>query len=70
LVVVRYIRPFLFTRQQSTIITTAFETEVRYQALLDAMSPAERLSRSAAMFAWTREQLSRPISESLTWFGR
>lgn len=35
--------------------------EREYQARLDAMSPAERVARSAAMFAWTREQLARQI---------
>ena len=37
------------------------EIEIEYQTRLDSMTPAERVARSAAMFAWTREQLARQI---------
>ena len=35
--------------------------ESLYQQCIDAMSPAERVARSAAMFQWTREQIARQI---------
>jgi hypothetical protein len=35
--------------------------ESRYQEAIDALTPAERVARSAAMFAWTREQIGRQI---------
>lgn len=46
-----------------------------YRARIDAMTPVERVARSAAMFQWTREQLARQIlaerggcdSETLKW---
>ena len=49
--------------------------ELRYQERIDALTPAERVARSAAMFAWTREQIARQIvseqgemdGESLEW---
>ncbi|MGI9470759.1 MAG: hypothetical protein ACR2NZ_04450 [Rubripirellula sp.] len=37
--------------------------EREYQSRLDAMSPAERVSRSAAMLTWTCEQLARQITK-------
>jgi hypothetical protein len=37
------------------------EIEARYQEGIDAMTPAQRVARSAAMFAWTREQIARQI---------
>ncbi len=39
--------------------------ELEYQKRIDAMTPAERVARSAAMFEWTREQLARQITEQL-----
>ena len=49
--------------------------ENAYQRQIDSMSPAERVARSAAMFVWTREQLTRQIiaergpteAETLKW---
>jgi hypothetical protein len=49
--------------------------EARYRECIDAMTPAERVARSAAMFVWTRDQIARQIiseqgemdSESLKW---
>lgn len=49
--------------------------ESQYRDCIDAMTPAERVARSAAMFAWTRDQIARQIiseqgdmdSESLKW---
>lgn len=46
-------------------MTTPSAIEIEYQTRLDAMSPAERVARSAAMFAWTRDQLARRISAEL-----
>ena len=46
-------------------MTTPSAIEIEDQTRLDAMSPAERVARSAAMFAWTREQLARQISAEL-----
>ena len=49
--------------------------EAQYQEAIAALSPAERVARSAALFAWTRDQLARQIvaeqgamdSEQLKW---
>ncbi len=49
--------------------------ELAYQQQIRAMTPAERVARSAAMFQWTREQIARQIvaqrgptaPESLKW---
>jgi hypothetical protein len=46
-----------------------------YRELLDALTPADRVAKSAAMFAWTREQIARQIvsergpvdTETLKW---
>ncbi len=46
-----------------------------YQEAIDALTPAERVARSAAMFAWTRGLIARQIvaeqgatdSERLKW---
>lgn len=46
-----------------------------YRERVDAMTPSERVARSAAMFQWTREQLARQIvaergdcdAETLKW---
>lgn len=35
--------------------------ELAYQQQICAMTPAERVARSAAMFQWTREQIARQI---------
>ncbi len=43
------------------IEVTATEVELEYERRWKAMSPAEKISRSAAMFAWTRQQISRRI---------
>jgi hypothetical protein len=40
---------------------TATEVELEYERRCRAMSPAEKISRSAAMFAWTRQQMARRI---------
>lgn len=34
------------------------EIELEYQRRWQAMSPAERVARSAAMLAWTRQQMA------------
>ncbi len=36
--------------------------ELEYQRRTDAMTAAERVARSAAMFQWTRDQLARQIT--------
>lgn len=35
------------------------DVELEYQKRIDAMSPADKMARSAAMFAWTRQQMAR-----------
>ena len=35
--------------------------EIAYQQQIDALTPAERVARSAAMFQWTREQIARQL---------
>ena len=37
------------------------EIELEYERRWKAMSPAERVARSAAMLAWTRQQMARRI---------
>lgn len=37
------------------------EVEQEYQRRWKAMSPVEKVSRSAAMFAWTRQQMALRI---------
>lgn len=39
----------------------ASEVELEYARRLKGMSPAEKMARSAAMFAWTRQQMARRI---------
>jgi hypothetical protein len=39
----------------------ATEVDLEYERRWKAMSPAEKFSRSAAMFAWTRQQMARRI---------
>lgn len=34
------------------------EIELEYERRCQAMSPAEKVARSAAMFAWTRQQMA------------
>ena len=34
------------------------EIEIEYERRWKAMSPAEKVARSAAMFAWTRQQMA------------
>ena len=43
-------------------MTTPSVIEARYRDCIDAMTPAERVARSAAMFAWTRNQIARQIT--------
>lgn len=40
---------------------TASKVELEYQRRCEAMSPAEKISRTAAMLAWTRQQIARQI---------
>lgn len=35
--------------------------ESHYRDRVDSLTPAQRVARSAAMFAWTREQIARQI---------
>lgn len=42
----------------------ATEVDLEYERRIKAMSPAEKVSRSAAMLAWTREQMARRILAS------
>ncbi len=35
--------------------------ESEYRDRIDALTPAERVARSAALFAWTRDQIARQI---------
>lgn len=35
--------------------------EKEYQARMNALSPAQRVARSAALFQWTREMLARQV---------
>ena len=37
------------------------EIELEYERRWKAMSPAEKVARSAAMFAWTRQQMALRI---------
>jgi hypothetical protein len=40
------------------------KVDLEYERRIRAMSPAEKISRSAAMLAWTREQMARRILAS------
>ena len=40
---------------------TASNIESAYRDRINAMTPAERVARSAAMFQWTRGQIARQI---------
>ena len=49
-------------------VTTPSAVELAYQRRMDSMSPAERVARSAAMFAWTREHLlARSLQHKVRW---
>lgn len=50
-------------RNGETRVETS-EIELEYERRWKAMSPAEKVSRSAAMFAWTREQMARRIQRA------
>jgi hypothetical protein len=39
------------------------EIELEYQKRVDAMSPAEKMARSVAMFEWTRQQMARRLRQ-------
>ena len=40
------------------------EVELEYQKRISEMSPSQRMSRTAAMLAWTRQQIARRIQSS------
>lgn len=40
------------------------EIELEYERRWKAMSPAEKVARSAAMFAWTRQQMAIRIRKT------
>ena len=40
---------------------TATAVELEYERRWKAISPAEKISRSAAMLAWTRQQIARRV---------
>lgn len=42
---------------------TATEIEIEYQPRVDAMSIAEKVERSTAMLAWTRQQIASRIKQ-------
>lgn len=48
-------------KQRSKIGVMATEIELEYERRWKAMSPAEKIARSAAMLAWTRQQIARRI---------
>lgn len=39
--------------------------EAEYEKRIAAMTPAQRVARSAAMFQWTREQIARRLERNL-----
>ena len=39
--------------------------EAEYKKRIAAMTPAQRVARSAAMFQWTREQIARRLERKL-----
>jgi len=49
------------TKQDGANTVTATEVDLEYERRWKAMSHAEKVSRSAAMFAWTRQQMARRI---------
>ena len=42
-------------------VTNMTLIEQRYQARIDAMSPAERMARASSLFSWVRENIARQI---------
>ena len=48
-------------RKYGAITVATTEVELEYERRWKAMSPAEKVSRSAAMFAWTRQQMARQL---------
>lgn len=40
------------------------EIDIEYERRWKAMSPAEKVARSAAMFAWTRQQIATRIRKA------
>ena len=42
---------------------TAKEVDLEYERRWKAMSHAEKVARTAAMFAWTRQQMARRIRD-------
>jgi hypothetical protein len=59
----------------SPVSTPISAVESVYQQRIAAMTPAQRVARSAALFEWTRDQIARQIvaehgdmdSETLRW---
>ncbi|MEM6690788.1 MAG: hypothetical protein AAF664_15245 [Planctomycetota bacterium] len=49
---------------KKAIEMSATEVEQEYERRVRAMSPAEKMARSAAMLAWTREQMARRIRDA------
>ncbi len=43
-------------------MSTRLPIESLYQERIAAMTPAERVARSAALFDWTRQQIQRQIT--------
>ena len=52
---------YWLTNQNGAMTVTASEIDLEYERRWKAMSPAEKVSRSAAMFAWTRQQMARRL---------
>ncbi len=50
-----------FVRAEVAVELPNLDIEQIYQERLQRMSPAEKFARSAAMFQWTRDQISRQI---------
>lgn len=40
------------------------EIEIEYQKRIREMTPAEKMSRTSAMLAWTRQQIAKQIQKS------
>jgi hypothetical protein len=56
---IRNVRVYLVTGNWNTEIRVEkSEIELEYERRWQAMSPAEKIARSAAMLAWTREQMA------------
>ena len=56
---IRDVRVYLATGIWNTEIRVEkSEIELEYERRWQAMSPAEKIARSAAMLAWTREQMA------------